>query len=503
MVGTRTVMKNVATDNGVQDGDGSAATARNVVVVDMDRTLLAVDMTIESVLHFMGHKPLRIPALIGWMMKGRAVLKARLAEEAMPDVNMAPANPEVIAYIEERRAAGDWIVLASASNEKVVQAVADRFGLFDQVMGATEDNNFKGSAKADALDAAFGKGQYTYLGDSPSDLKVWSRSAKAVTVGAPSKVRKQAEKVAPAAEHIATASRSKKAYFRGLLKAIRPHQWSKNILIFVPLVAAQTITMTNVLYALLAFVVFSLTASSVYVLNDLVDLDADRAHPRKRKRPFASGIVPAKDGLALAPMLLLVAVGLAVFLLPPMFLIVLGGYYAATLSYSFWLKQKIMVDVFLLAGLYTFRILAGQAATDIPMSPWLIGFSLFFFLALAIAKRLTEIVDIVRNDKGRSSKRDYSEVDMGMVQSLGAAAGYAAILVLTFYFTSPEATALYKNPEFLWGIGPLMLFWISRMLVLANRGHMDDDPIVFAAKDRTSQAVGLLVIIIVLLAELW
>ena len=482
--------------------DVRAETAdREIVVVDMDRTLLAVDMTLESVLGLAGRQPLKIFSMIGWAMSGRATLKARLAEDVMPDVALAPANPEVVAYLEAKKADGAFLVLASASNQKVVQAVADRFGFFDAVHGATAENNFKGSAKAEFLNATYGKRGYTYLGDSPSDLKVWSQAAKAVTVGTPKSIREQAAKAAPEHEHLDVASRDTGTYVRKLIKTLRPHQWSKNVLIFVPLIAAQLFTTGNIIAAGLAFLAFSLTASSVYVLNDMVDLDADRAHPRKQKRPFASGIVPVKDGFLLGPLLLLASFAIAVAFLPPLFVLVLAGYYALTTSYSFFLKKKIMVDVFTLAALYTVRIIAGGAATDIPMSPWLIGFSIFFFLALAIAKRLGELVAVIQKDKGRASKRDYSAVDLGMVQSLGAAAGYASILILILYFSSPEATELYTHPEVPWGVSPLLLFWVSRMFVIANRGEMDDDPIVFAAKDRTSMAVGALCVAVVLVAK--
>ncbi len=483
------------------DAAQAVSAARETVIVDMDRTLLAVDMTLESVLGLAGRKPWKIPAMIGWALAGRAVLKAKLADEAIPDVELAPANPEVIDYLEKKKAEGARIVLASASNEKIVQAVADRFGLFDAAHGSNRDDNFKGSAKADFLDRTYGKGAYTYLGDSPSDMKVWARGGKAVTVGATGKVQKEAAKLSPEHEHIAVASRDRGTYVRKLIKTLRPHQWSKNVLIFVPLLAAQEINPGTLIAATLAFIAFSLTASSVYVLNDMVDLDADRAHPRKKKRPFASGIVPVKDGFVLGPLLLLSAFGVAIFFLPLLFVAVLAGYYALTTGYSFFLKRKIMVDTFTLAGLYTIRIIAGGAATLIPMSPWLIGFSIFFFLALAIAKRLGELVAVIQKDKGKASKRDYSSVDLGMVQSLGAAAGYASVLVLIFYFNSPEASSLYERPEVLWGVTPLLLFWVSRLLVIANRGEMDDDPIVFAAKDKTSMAVGVLCAAIVLVAE--
>lgn len=486
----------------LENGSGAAPARAPVetIVVDLDRTLISTDMTLECLLAFIGRHPLEIPKLIGWGLSGRSRLKDEVGKRSAPNPATVPLNPEVIDYLRAKKAEGAHLVLASASNEGVVNAIAQEVGLFDEVIGSTAQSNLKGTAKAAELDRRYGSGNYTYVGDSPADLKVWARAGKAVTVGTSRGLRKKVEDVAPAAEHIDVAARQPGTFFANLLREMRPHQWSKNILIFVPLLAAHAFSLQTFVAALLAFLIFSLTASSVYLINDMVDLDADRAHPRKRLRPFASGRLALKDGLIAAPLLLVCAIGLGALLLPPLFMLVLAGYFLATLSYSLWLKQKVMVDVFLLAGLYTFRILAGGAATGIPMSPWLLGFSLFFFLALAIVKRVAELVDIIESKDTRESKRDYTAIDLGTVQSLGAAAGYASILVLTFYFTSPEATELYDAPVVLWAVGPLMLFWISRMLVLASRGHMDDDPIVFAAKDRTSLIVGACVAATILLA---
>ncbi|MGB3627081.1 MAG: UbiA family prenyltransferase, partial [Henriciella sp.] len=369
--------------------------AQDILVVDLDRTLTATDFTLENVLAVLGHNPFNIAKLTRWALMGRSYLKARAAERIMPDVEAAPYNRECIAFIRAAKADGAYVVLATASNQKIADAVAAHIGLFDAVHGSSEGNNFKGSAKAEFLDRTYGRGNYTYMGDSPSDVKVWTSAKKAVTVGATQKVRSLAESAAPQAEHISLASGRTMSRPRALLNTIRPHQWSKNILVFVPLLSAQEFSLPIILNAVLAFICFSLTASSVYVLNDLLDLDADRAHPRKKNRPFASGALKIESGMWMAPLLLAAGFSLAIWQLPLIFVLVLVGYYALTLSYSFFLKRKIMVDVFTLAGLYTIRVGAGAAATLIALSPWLAGFALFFFLALAIVKRLSEVVDMI------------------------------------------------------------------------------------------------------------
>lgn len=370
-------------DRGIEETQST----REVVVADMDRTLMACDLTVESILALISRFPRRTPAMLGWLLSGRSTMKQKLAEQAMPDIDFAPPNPEVVDYLKAKKAEGALIVLASASNEKMVQAVADRFGIFDEVYGSVPGNNFKGSAKADGLDEKYGKGGYTYIGDSPADLKVWSRAGKAVTAGVSETLQKKAEAVASQAEHLSLASRATGAFFKGLIQTIQPHRWLKNILIFVPLLVAQAASAATVMSALIGFVAFSLTASGVYVLSDMLNIDGDRAHPRARSRPFASGIVPIKDGLMLAPVLLVAGFSIAAFYLPLLFLAVLGGYFLVALGYAVWLKRIVPLGIFLLAGLYTSRVLAGGVATGVSMSPWLIGFSMTFFLALAIVKR--------------------------------------------------------------------------------------------------------------------
>ena len=277
------------------------------------------------------------------------------------------------------------------------------------------------------------------------------------------------------------------------LKAIRPHQWLKNILIFLPLLAAHQFFPWSIWAAVLAFVTFSLTASSVYVLNDLMDLAADRAHPRKRKRPFASGMVPLRHGFWMAPGLLFLAVLLAAVSLPPYFLFVLASYYIATLAYSLVLKRKRVIDICMLAGLYTMRVVAGGAAVQLYVSPWMLAFSVFLFLSLAAVKRQAELVEGKEKDIEKLAGRGYEPGDLPIVEMMAMAAGYNAVLVMALYIFS-TADLLYESPLILWCVCPVLLYWISRMVMIGHNGQMDDDPVIFAVRDRTSQFCGLLVL---------
>ena len=282
------------------------------------------------------------------------------------------------------------------------------------------------------------------------------------------------------------------------LRVFRPHQWLKNGLIFLPLLAAHQFDQATFTKALMAFIAFSFVASSVYVLNDLVDVEADRAHPRKRNRPFASGAIPTSQGLFLWTVPLLIGAGIA-WMLSMEFFIVLGGYYATTLAYSFYLKRRIVIDICILAGLYTFRIIAGGTATQLPLSVWLLAFSVFIFLSLAAVKRQAELVDGVASGTIKAHGRGYTTEDLPIVANMAISAAYVSVLVLALYLNSPAVQELYSQPYALWGICLILLYWLSRMVMIAHRGHMHDDPIVFAVKDRVSQLCFLIILIIAII----
>jgi 4-hydroxybenzoate polyprenyltransferase len=285
----------------------------------------------------------------------------------------------------------------------------------------------------------------------------------------------------PRAKGLRAKGRALHAYAR----LLRPHQWAKNLLVFVALATSHRFTPQAFLQAALAFAAFSLCASGAYILNDWVDVAADRGHPFKRNRPLASGAVPIAHGLAIAPLLLAASAGLAL-LAPPGFGLALAAYAAANVAYSLYLKRKMMVDVATLAGLYTVRVIAGAAAIGVPISEWLLAFSMFIFLALALVKRHSEIA--MRMDAGLPdpSNRDYRAADLPVLIVLSAASGYAAVVVFALYVSSPALLSLYRHPHWLYLICPLLLYWISRVILRSNRREMPDDPVVFALKDRAS-----------------
>ena len=463
------------------------------LVVDMDGTLIRSDMTVASLFWFAAHRPQDLVQVPLWLRQGRNIMKARLAEADLPPVENLPLNPPCVDLLREARAAGIKTVLASASDARIVEAVAKETGLFDEWYGSDPTTNLKGKNKAAFLTEKFGAKGFDYVGDSTADLSVWRAARRAITIDATPRLRAKAEAANSEIEHLSPSSGALSALIRPILKAMRLHQWAKNLLIFVPLFAGHFLSPQTIFASVLAFVAFGILASSTYLINDLLDLDADRAHPRKRKRPFASGEAPLLHGLVAIPLLAGSAVLISLVALPSAFLAILLLYCIATLTYSLWLKTKVFVDIFVLAGLYTLRILAGTAAISAGISPWLLAFSMFFFLSLAVVKRLVELQGIIASNGQRTLKRDYRADDLGLIQAFGAASGYLSVLVLALYFNSPEAMALYKSPDLLWAICPLLLFWISRILILSNRGELHDDPIVFTARDRTSYLVGLAV----------
>lgn len=453
-----------------------------VLAVDLDGTLVRSDMMYESFWSGFG-RDWRVPfGAMAALMKGRAALKRYLAGAGTIDVTTLPYDVEVIAYVERWRAGGGRAALVTASDMGLAQAVAAHLGIFDEVHGSDGVHNLKGEGKAQFLEERFGKGGFAYVGDSRADLAVWKRAAKAVTVNAPAGLRREAEAICGEVEHLSTAERSLRPYF----KALRPHQWLKNVLIFLPMLAGHDFGGEVFARSLLAFVAFSLVASCVYVVNDLLDLAADRAHPRKRNRPFASGRLPIGHGLWMAGGLIVVGVAVA-GAIGVNFIKVLAGYFLLTTSYSLYLKRQMVLDIVVLAGLYTVRIVAGGVATGIPLSVWLLAFASFLFLAMAAVKRQAELVDLARRDGLKASGRGYHVDDLPIISMLGVSAGYMSVLVLQLYVNSPEVSRLYPHPAALWGVSAVLLYWVTRTVLLTHRGEMRDDPVVYAATDRISQ----------------
>ena len=453
-----------------------------VLVVDLDGTLLKSDLLYESFWSAFGRN-WRSPFLsVAALGRGKAALKTYLRSEADVDATTLPYDAAVIEYVRAHRAQGGRTALVTASNQVFANIIAEHLQIFDEVHGSDAALNLKGPNKADFLVERFGDVGFCYMGDEAADLPVWQVSDKVVTVNAAPSVRQQAEHLGKPFEHLATTAKSLRPY----IKALRPHQWLKNFLIFLPMLAGHQLDAATVISSTLAFIAFSLVASSVYVLNDLLDLNADRAHPRKRLRPFASGAVPIAHGSVLA--LGLLAVGtLIAALLGWTFLLTLAAYYILTTAYSLSLKRRVIVDICVLAGLYTTRILAGGVATGIELSVWLFAFSIFFFFSLAAVKRQAELVDMAERGTLTAKGRGYHVEDLPIISMVGLAAGYISVLVMALYVNSPSVRELYALPDALWGICCVLLYWLTRMVLLTHRGSMHDDPVVFAAKDWVSQ----------------
>ena len=458
------------------------------LILDLDGTIVRTDTLIEALLRLLAAHPLLFLSLLPSLLHSRAAFKRRIAEAARLDPATLVYNEDVVALAQKARAAGRPVFLATASDRAVADAVAGHLGLFDGVFASESNVNLKGEAKAARLVASFGEAGFDYAGDAEVDRAVWRKARRAIMVLPSARLARQVEAECPDAVAIGRRP-GVFAQLRVVARAMRMHQWAKNILIFVPVLAAHQATALTELCALTAFAAFSLCASSVYLLNDLVDLPHDRLHPSKRKRPFASGALP----LSLAPLLIALTLGggllLAAFL-PVDFLLMLLVYCVCTVSYSFFLKRQMVADVLMLAALYTIRVFAGAAATSISVSPWLLAFSMFLFFSLAVVKRQSELTLNLRAGRGEVSGRGYLLEDLSLLHSMATSSGYMAVLVMALYINSTDVLALYHNPKALWLLCPVLLFWISRVLMLSHRGQMNDDPMVFALTDRISLLTG-------------
>jgi len=468
-----------------------------VLVVDLDETLLRSDMLHESFWSALARDPGTVGAAMGALARGRAALKAALAERAAIVPATLPYEPRVIARIEAWRAGGGRTALVTASDLRLAQSVADHLGLFDEVHGTAAGVNLKGSAKAAFLTARFGARGYDYIGDSAADLPVWAGAERAISVNAPVALRRLLDRQGDGrAEHLLRETPRRQA----MLHALRPRQWVKNILVFVPMIADLAFDLATLGAALLAFVALSLTASAGYVLNDLLDLSDDRSHPRKRHRPFASGALSAATGSWMFPALLVA--GLAVAMLGgPLLLAVVALYFIATLAYSVKLKRHTMIDICMLATLFTLRIIAGGVAIGVALSVWLLAVSMFMFFALAAVKRLAELTDVQAS--GRAvTRRGYRVEDRSVLSQMAVSSGYLSVLVLALYIDEPVVQEKFGAPWMLWAVCPLLIFWISRMVMVAARGEMHDDPLVWALETPTSRKVMGFTAIFVALAVL-
>lgn len=466
-----------------------------IVAVDLDGTLLRSDMLHESFWSAFSTNWRILFIAIVKLIYGKAAVKEYLASQATIDVSTLPYNEEVIRYIVECRKKGMQIVLVTATNEAIAKKIACHLGIFDEVYG-TRIENLKGYAKKKFLIERFGQKNFWYIGDSAADLPVWSVAEKIITVNAIKRVRDQVDNMAKPVEHISTKRKS----LLPLLRALRPHQWLKNILIFMPMLVSHDISIVKILDTITAFVAFSFVASSVYIINDLLDLEADRAHPRKCSRPFASGEVSILTGCVLAILFLTFGVFVAA-LVDFTFLAILIGYFSTTFAYSTLFKKIVLLDIFVLSGLYTIRLIAGGVVVNVDLSVWLLAFSIFFFLSLASVKRQAELVAMLESSDTKLQGRGYQVTDLAFITTVSLISGYISVVILALYINSPSMKELYSFHHTLWGICYVLLFWVTQMVFVTNRGRMHDDPIVYSMKDKVSHSCLIIIVFLGLISK--
>jgi len=469
-------------DPGV-DRAASAPSDEPPLVVDLDGTLLRVDLLHESALSLIGNEPSLAWRLPLWLFEGKAQLKRRIANRTELDIATLPFHAELLEWIRAEHARGRRIVLCSAADAKFAQAIAAHFGLFHGVMASDGSTNLSSHRKAEALVRRFGARGFDYAGNSRADLPVWQQARRAVPVAASAAVHRAAARSATVEREFVKAPAGLPAW----LRALRLHQWVKNLLVFLTLLASHRFLEWPLLAAtVIAFFAFSLCASSVYILNDLVDVQSDRLHPRKRSRPFAAGTLSPVAGIVVSLACLVGAFALG-WAASAAFEAWLGVYLVLTLLYTFLLKRKILVDALALAALYTLRIVAGGAAANMWPGFWLLALSLFLFLSLAFIKRYSELEVVVRQGRQGTRGRDYLASDLPLIEMFGIASGFAAVLVMALYINGESIERLYPHQAVVWLTVPILLYWISRMWVKAHRGEMHDDPVVFAMRDGLSQ----------------
>ena len=464
--------------------------------VDVDGTLLRTNLLYESFLIFAKQRTLLLPLVPFWLLRGKAHLKRRFARSVTLENAHLPVHRQLLEFLKSEHASGRRVVLCSGSDEELVQRIAKQLSLSEEVLGSDGTVNLKGVNKAHALVERFGVRGFDYAGNSRDDLPVWNQARYAIVVNASRSVQRASRQQG----NVDTVLPRTNGTFLPLLRVIRPYQWIKNALVYLPLLTSHKfLHLSLVLNATIAFIAMSLSASSVYVINDLADIESDRKHEVKRRRPFASGDLSIPIGLVLGP--LLFALGICVSLaLPKTATMLLLFYFVLSLTYTFWLKQRLLADVVGLSLLYTMRIMLGGIATSILVSPWLLAFSLFLFLSLAFGKRVTEMLRVTALEQEGASGRAYLSADTTILASFGAVSGYMACLVLSFYISSDGVRLLYPHPTWLWLLLPLLLYWIGRIWLKTMRRKISDDPILFLARDFATYVTLIVMVAVLVLA---
>jgi 4-hydroxybenzoate polyprenyltransferase/phosphoserine phosphatase len=464
--------------------------------VDLDGTLVKSDTLHDSLLVLLRNRPASILRLPRYVFRGKAAFKAYVARNVELEAASLPYNVALLDYLREEHSRGRAIYLATGADEQLAHRVARHLGIFTDVLASDGSTNLTGQHKLERLRQRLDASTFDYIGNDTPDLPLLTNAMEPMianpTFGLRTRIK--AGGVQPV-----RSFEDRKAVFGSLVRTVRVHQWAKNLLVFVPLLCSHALSVNKLLSALIACACFSLTASSAYIVNDLLDLEADRRHPIKRRRPFAAGDLSAPAGISIAGMFL--AAGLACArLLPGSFFLWLLIYLGLTLTYSWYFKRIALLDVMMLSGLYILRLLAGGAATQTPISQWLAGFSMFLFLSLAIAKRFAELENLRSNNAVPKNGRGYLITDLDQLRSFGTASAYAAVVVFAIYIGGSDVVKLYHRSHLLWLTVPLMILWLNRVWLLASRGELDEDPVAFALTDPISQVIGLFVLVVALLA---
>ncbi len=467
------------------------------LIVDVDGTLLRTDLLYEAAASLLFRKPWLVPLLPFWLLGGKAGLKRKLNEAVQVDVSALPVNEPLVAWLQAEKARGRAVYLVSASDEIVVQRLAARFGpLFDGAYGSDGKTNLAGAKKLAFIRAHIGT-DFCYAGDERRDIAIWEDCRSAVLAGAGCGLRTQLSPQVNVAAEFASPSARASTW----LRALRVKQWAKNLLLFVPLLlSGHGWDAPRLMQVLLGFAAFGLMTSATYLLNDLSDLAADRQHRSKSQRPLASGELSLRSAFLALPVLVFAVAGLLTQL-PMMFALVALLYLVVTLSYSFALKRRPILDLLCLAMLYSVRIVAGMVASLSVLSPWLLVFAMFFFTSLAAVKRYSECLVAAAENKTQLAGRGYRAGDGPVLMSIGIASGFCASLVFFLYLVDPASpSARYSHPAMLWCVCVILAYWLGRVWLLAGRGEMHDDPVAFALRDRTSLFLAAACVLLAVLA---
>jgi len=464
--------------------------------VDLDGTLVHGDLLLESFLELLKHNLLWLLLIPVWLLRGKANLKHQIASRVSVRVDLLRYNHALLLYLRQQKAQGRRLILISASHQTYVRAVADHLGLFDDAIGSDPTHNCSGINKLARIQQR--DSHFSYAADHRVDLVIWQQADSAVVVDVGAGLKRQIADVTTIEQEFERPRLGLRPYVR----ALRPHQWLKNTLVFLPLILAHEVANIALIWqSVVAFVCFGLCASSVYVLNDLLDLPSDRQHHSKSLRPFAAGDIPLVHGLLISPVLLALSFSLS-SVLPAAFTLILAVYYLCTGLYSFALKRLMLVDVIMLAALYTLRLLSGVAAISVDPSFWLLTFSMFLFFSLAVVKRYAELDYLQEAGISQSEGRGYYAGDLNMMAMFGSTSAFLAVMVFALFINDEETRNQYRTPEILWLICPLLLYMITRIWLLAARGRIAEDPIVFALKDRASQLLTLVCGVLLWLATI-